>query len=203
MLRLLDQVITRLLDQELGSAPAKPDFAFAVPHDSWQQRVRQGTGERLNIYLYEVRENRELRRPGWEAGPGPDRAVVFSLPPAYFDCHYLLSAWSATEETDATTPTLDEHAILSETLRILLRNPVVTPAALGVTGGSPVFEQAEIGLALAAPESARVVHDFWNTMKLAWRPAIPLVATAPLDLLQDSPPAPRMTTFIERYAPAA
>ena len=82
---------------------------------------------------------------------------------------------------------------------MLLRNPDVIPAALGLTGG-PVFQQAHVYLTVAPPEAPRVLNDFWSTMKLPWRPAVQLVVTAPLDLLQDTPPGPPMTTLIERYA---
>jgi hypothetical protein len=53
---------------------------------------------------------------------------------------------------------------------------------------------------VAPPEPPRVLNDFWSTMQLAWRPALMLVATAPLDLLQDSPPSPIVTTLIQRFA---
>ena len=36
-------------------------------------------------------------------------------------------------------------------------------------------------------------------MQLAWRPAVMLVVTAPLDLLLDTPPSPIVTTLIQRY----
>jgi hypothetical protein len=96
---------------------------------------------------------------------------------------------------------LDEHRLLAEAARILLRNPDVVPAVLGVPGGGPVFQQAHLYLTVAPPEGQSVLKDFWSTMKLPWRPALHLVAVAPVDLLVDSPPAPLMTTFIQRYVP--
>src|SRR5262249_51345911 len=126
--------------------------------------------------------------------------AVLSHPPVYLDCHYLISAWSPTEDGEATTPIEDEHAVLAEAMRVLYRNPDVNPAALGIVGGGDVFQQAHVYLTVFPPEAPRVLNDFWSTMKLPWRPAIQLVATAPLDLLQDTPPEPLMTTFIQRYA---
>src|SRR5690348_5739296 len=146
MLNLLDQVIQQVLDTGWTRTPppAKPGFYFTVPDDDWRQRVKQGTTERLNIYLYEVRENREFRRAAWDAVALPDRSVVFAQAPAYFDAHFLISAWSPVEDSEATTPVLDEHALLSEALRVLMSNVDVSPAALGVAGGGPVFQQAHI-----------------------------------------------------------
>jgi hypothetical protein len=202
MLNLVDNVILRLLDAGWTTSPppAKPAFFFTVPDGDWQTRVKARTGLQLNIYLYEVRENRDFRRPQWDNVPLPDRTVVLSQPPVYLDCHYLISAWSSTEDSDMTSPILDEHQVLSEALRVLLRNPDVVPAALGVIGGGVVFQNAHVYLSVAAPEPPRVLNDFWSTMKLPWRVAIMLVVTAPLDLLKDSPPSPVVTTLIQRFA---
>ena len=201
MLDLVDDLILAILDQEWTTTPppAKPEFLFAVPDEDWLNRVQSGTGPRLNIYLYEVSENRNFRRPAWDNVQGPAGAVTPSAPPAYIDCHYLVSAWSQIEDTDLASPTHDEHQLLAEALRILLRNPEVVPGALGVAGGGPVFQEAHVCLTVAPPEPPRVLNDFWSTMKLPWRPAIMLVITAPLDLLRDAGPTPVLTTLIRRF----
>jgi hypothetical protein len=202
MLNLLDLTLRQVLDSGWTPAPppSKPGFFFTIPDDAWQTRVRTDNAPRLNLYLYEVRENRDFRRAEWDALPGATvMTTVQSQPPVYLDCHYLVSAWSPAEDTEATTPVLDEHLILAEALRVFLRTPTVTPRALGIAGGSPVFQQAEVCLSVAPPEAPRVLNDFWSTMRLPWRPAIQVVATAPLDLLVDLTPAPRLTTLIERY----
>jgi hypothetical protein len=201
MLNLLDQTILAVLDQGWTATPPpdKPGFFFTVPDEDWRTTVKQGVGERLNIYLYEFRENREYRRAEWDAITLSDRTTVLSHPPAYFDCHYLISAWSPVEDSEATSPVLEEHQVLGEALRVLLRAPEIRPIDFGIVGGGQVFEQAQVCLTIAPPEAPRVLNDFWSTMKLPWRPAIQLVATAPIDLLQDSAPAPAMTTFVQRY----
>jgi hypothetical protein len=198
VLNLLDETIRVLLDQAWPAPPAKPGFFFTIPNDEWRDGMA-GTTMRLNIYLYEIRENRDWRRAPLDPIPQPDRTVVMSRPPVYLDCHYLLSAWSPAENTTQLAPVEDEHAVLSAALRVLYNNPIVRPSTLGVAGGGPVFQQAEIGLTVAPPEGPRVVNDFWSTMKLPWRPAVQLIATAPLDLAFDTPPAPPMITFVQRY----
>jgi hypothetical protein len=85
-------------------------------------------------------------------------------------------------------------------MRILLRNPDVNPAALGIAGGGTVFQGAHVYLSIAPPEAPRVLNDFWSTMKLPWRPAIQLIVTAPLDLLHDDILGPAMLTLVQRYA---
>src|SRR5262245_26754177 len=159
MLHLLDKVVEKVLDTGWTPTPppAKPGFYFAIPDEDWRTRVTTGADERLNIYLYEVRENRDFRRPDWDVLELPDRTAVLSHPPVYFDCHYLISAWSPVEESEAASPVPDEHRLLAEALRVLLRNPDVNPAALGVAGGGPVFQEAHVYLSIAAPETPRVL----------------------------------------------
>jgi hypothetical protein len=203
MLNLLDKLIKAVLDSDWptgGAAPAKPGFYFTVPDSDWQAKVKGGTpGERLNIYLYEVHENRDLHRAEWDVlVPSPGGSVL-SQPPAYLDCHYLISAWSPSEDSETLSPMLDEHELLSEALRILMRNPNVNPAALHITGGGLVFQQAHVYLTVAPPEAPRVLNDFWSTMKLPWRPAIQLIATAPLDLLRDEALGATVVTLVQRY----
>jgi hypothetical protein len=201
MLNLVDTLIQTVLNTGWTTTPppAKPGFFFTVPDQDWRTKVKAGTGMRLNIYLYEIRENRNFRRAEWDSIALPNRTVVLSQPPTYLDCHYLISAWSSAEDSEMTSPVLDEHQTLSEAMRVLLRNPDVVPGAIGL-GGGDVFKNAHVYLTVAPPEPPRVLNDFWSTMQLAWRPAVMLVVTAPLDVLLDSPPSPIVTTLIQRYA---
>jgi hypothetical protein len=201
MLHLLDQTIRAVLDTRWSAPPAKPGFFFVAPDEEWKAQVI-GTDLRLNIYLYELRENVDHRRSQWDPVELADHSAVLSRPPAYFDCHYLISAWSPAENGEATTPVLDEHRVLAEALRVLMSSPEVRPVDLAIVGGGPVFQQARICLTVAPPEVSPVLNDFWSTMKLPWRPTIQLIATAPLDLLVESAPAPAVTTFIQLYGPS-
>ena len=194
MLNLLDNVIDKVLDTGWVAGP-KPNRSFDIPDDSFRTKIVNIT---LNVYLVEIRENKDHRRANWDTIPLANRTTVLSQPPAYFDCHYLISAWSPVQPNDISSPTSEEHAALGGALLVLVRNPDVGAAALGVAGGGPVFQKGHIYLNVAAPETPRVVNDFWSTMKLPWRPIISLIATMPLDPLLDSPPAPPMITFVQR-----
>ncbi len=200
MLNLVDNVIKNVLDTDWpAGGPTKPDMYFSIPNEDWKMRVT-GTQVRLNIYLYETRENRDFRRSSWDNVESPGAGTVQpSMPPAYLDCHYLISSWSPMIDSDTGTTISDEHKVLAEALRVLMRNPDVNPATLGITDGGDVFQQAHIYLTVAPPEAPRVLNDFWGTMKLPWRPAIQLIATAPLDLLRDAAAGPALLTIVQRY----
>lgn len=194
MLNLLDKVIDKVLDTGWVIGP-KPDRSFDIPDDTFRTGIVNLT---LNVYLVEVRENKDHRRANWDVIPLADRTSVLSQPPSYFDCHYLISAWSPAQPNPISSPTADEHAALGGALFVLVRNPDVSAAVLGVAGGGPVFQKGHIYLTVAPPEIPRVVNDFWSTMKLPWKPTISLIATTPLDPAFDSPPSPPMITLVQR-----
>lgn len=194
MLNLLDNVIDKVLDTGWGIGP-KPDRSFDIPDDTFRNGLTNLT---LSVYLAEIRENKDHRRANWDVVTLPDRTSVLSQPPTWFDCHYLISAWSPSQAGALASPTADEHQALGGALYVLVRNPDVIPSALGVAGGGPVFQQGHIYLTVTPPDVPRVVNDFWSTMKLPWRPTISLIATTPLDPALDSPPSPPMVTLVIR-----
>lgn len=201
MLKEIDNLIVRVLDTGWTTTPppAKPGFFFTVPDEAWLTKVKAESGMRLNIYLYELRENRDFRRSAWDNVTLSDGSVALSQPPAYIDIHYLVSAWSPAEDTELASPTLDEHQVLAEAMRVLFRNPDVVPGAIGVAGGGVVFQNSHVYLTVAPPEPSPVLNEFWSTMKLPWRPAVMLIVTAPLDVLKDSASSPVVTTLIQRF----
>lgn len=195
MLNLLDDLLHRVLTNDWSGPPGLPTISFAVPDDGFRTRLELPT---LNVYLAEVRENRDFRRSQYDHVTLPDRSVVHSQPPSYFDCHYLISAWSPVQASDIANPVVEEHAMLGAALRVLVRNPDVVPGAVGVVGGTAVLQDAHVYLTVGAPDTPRVVNDFWSTMKQPWRLTISLVATAPVDPAREAAAGPVVVTFVQR-----
>ena len=200
MLDLVDKVVERVLDTGWPAAPVKPVFSFAPPNEEFPPLVVNAGKPVLNIYLTDVREHRAFRRAEWDRIPAGPTSSALSLPPAYLDISYLVSAWSGATDQDAADPPGTEHRYLGEALRILMRNPEVVPQALSLPDGGAVFSSAPLQLMAAYPEGGQPLNDFWTTMKQSWRPALQLVVTAPMDLLLDAPPDPVVLKLIQRYA---
>src|SRR5262249_16437437 len=147
------------------------------PDDQWKSIMQGASEDRLNIYLYQVRENVKLRsnertvafKEGWIS---QDRA------PERLDCHYLITAWSPMVfSPPAAEPTRDEHRLLYSVARVLLRNRPLVPAEvykLGIaipSGRTLASVPAEIRddclpLEAALPDQTRDLGDFWGTMKI-------------------------------------
>ena len=65
-------------------------------------------GNALNVYLVDLRENRQLRSN--ERVREAKRHRQRNTSARRVDCHYLITAWSPAVITPAVEPTLDEHS---------------------------------------------------------------------------------------------
>ncbi|TLN25413.1 DUF4255 domain-containing protein, partial [bacterium] len=117
MFDALDETLKRLLIQEIPVRKNEIDIVFDQPNSEWSARVSKPT---LNVYLYEISENRSLR--------GSEQMIKHQLPdgnveirrnPVRVDLNYLVTAWSKNEQ--------DQHHLLGLTLMALLRNPFLPP----------------------------------------------------------------------------
>jgi hypothetical protein len=187
MIHHLDAMIRELLGRNVGLGLAPDHIGFDPPDESWRARVRSGQKMWLNCYLVEISENRRLR-----GGP-PTRldtpAGIVSTPAATrMDCHYLISAWSpASPNPPAVDPTIDEHRLLSASLRALfdadpfsanaIYAPGPPPAAL-----TPELAALELPRAVAPPDGFPKLSEFWLSMgaNQRQRPVIHFVVTVPI-----------------------
>jgi hypothetical protein len=128
----------------------------------------------LNLFLYDIRENRELRSNEPRLVRLQGEAVV--RPPALrVDCAYLLTAWAGGQPGSAAT--LLEQRLLATALLALARLPTV-PAALlqgELRGQEPLPMMTAHGEGPANPA------EFWTALGTPLRPAVTLTATVALE----------------------
>lgn len=122
----LDRTLAALLLRELPPGLVNADsVTFATPNDQFFQQVAKPPA--VDLFLYDVRENRDLRR----ADPQVERrngVVVQTRPPVRVDCSYLVTAWASTGSGKAAG--YDEHRLLGEVMRVLLRHPTIPESVL-------------------------------------------------------------------------
>jgi hypothetical protein len=107
----LETLIKREFSSDVPSASTEVHISFETP---FQGAIAQKPA--LNFFLYDVRENLELRNAvgTWER-QGDGKAIK-RRPPARIDCSYLVTAWPQNDEDIKT-----EHQLLGELMRVLLR----------------------------------------------------------------------------------
>lgn len=167
MIHDLDKSIKHLLESELTHLQPAPAITFAPPDGTFAP-----TGPTVDLFLYDVQENRPLRQ--WE--PVLERqdggTVVKRQPPVRVDCSYLVTAWSADAE--------NEHLLLGEVMQALLRHPAIPAEFLqGVLARRP----APLPVTALQPGRLQSLGEFWQAMGGKPRAALHYTVTlaVPLD----------------------
>jgi Pvc16 N-terminal domain/Carboxypeptidase regulatory-like domain len=183
----LDTTLQAVLDD-----PAAPvllrnaDVSFETPDKNY--RPSQAT---VNLFLYEVKENRDLR------DPEPIFALVNgqyqrTLPPLRVDCAYLVTTWS--NQTGALKAA-EEHQLLGQALAWLSRLGTIPENFLR---GSLVGQPYPAPALVAQMEGKQSLGEFWSALGTPPRPAFTLVVTIALDLEVEQPVGPEVITHAVR-----
>jgi hypothetical protein len=160
----LMQVITR---DALDGSGAK--LAFDAPTREWSAKRNAPT---VDLYLYDIREDTDRRRAGYERTHGRDGHVVDRRPPPRrFALSYLVTAWTKRPE--------DEHRLLSLVLACFLRFEELPRASLqGELAKQPFPVLVRIAL---PPADERSISDLWTALGGELKPSLDLVVVAPFD----------------------
>lgn len=120
--RTLEELLRRTLPPDLVRQVtlsfATPDGGFPPPSVSLPA---------IDLFLYDVRENRELRTAERIIERDAAGKATIRNPPVRIDCSYLITAWPS---AGTPNPVQDEHHILSEVMVALLRYPELPDALL-------------------------------------------------------------------------
>jgi hypothetical protein len=179
---------------------------FRSPDEQWAKDVKSLQLNALNVYLVDLRENRKLRSN--ERERSADNGVAYDQPaPTRLDCHYLVTAWSPTEDiTPQVEPILDEHTLLYEVAAVLIRASALNPSRVYPANSLPLnawparFREVDLPIVVAPPEGFLKLAEFWGTMghNHRWKPAVYLIVTLPVELLREVS-GPMVTTRITEY----
>jgi hypothetical protein len=206
MIDALDRILSDLIQSRVPAlGVAATQIGVEPPDDDWRQAVVAAGEPRLNIYLYELRENVKLRsnerlqepRNGW---------FVETPAPPIVNCMYLVTAWSpATAQPPVVEPTRDEHALLGTVAATLLRRRsivvknvygpgVIIPSGRTINSVPTQLRTEEFAIEVALTDGAQERPEFWSTMRLAWRPALKLTVALPIYLPELEFESPMVTT---------
>jgi len=169
----INRTIEALLKADLPSDIAgQVSISFATPDESFPP-----TGLSLpaiNIFLFEIHENTQLREFEASTDRRPDGSMVRVAPPARVDCHYLITA--VAEATLGSEQ--DELRLLGAVLRVLLRYRVLPAAVLrGVLAGTtPPVRAAAVRHGMH-PSGV----EFWQSLKGKPRATLHYTLTVPVD----------------------
>ncbi|MEA2694668.1 MAG: hypothetical protein QOJ16_4055 [Acidobacteriota bacterium] len=166
----LDKTLEELLKRELPpDLVSQVTISFATPDGQFPPASVSLPA--LNLFLYDVRENRELRSNEWQVDRQSDGTALRKAPPVRVDCSYLVTAWAS---DSSTTPAQDEHRLLGAVMQVLLRHPSL-PAA--VLKGSLAGQDPALPAASLQPGPLQNPGELWQALGGRPKPALPYTVT--------------------------
>jgi len=205
MLDYIDHMLRHLFITRVPKITSPLQVRFQPPDDDWRTYVSTLGHPALNVYMVELKENRELRKAGRTRTI--NEATVTETPlPRFVDVFYLITAWDPATPAPAVEPTVVEHELLWQATAALMDADPLDPRKIYFpapppTGFPQLIEGAELPT-LILPRDVFGKHaEFWGTMPgrfHPWRPAVILILTLPVTL----PPYstyPLVTTRITQY----
>jgi hypothetical protein len=204
MIDLLDHAVRTLLlggVPELDGDPRR--VGFQPPDDEWRAGVSSLSAVALNVYLAEVRQNRELRSTARRRFVRDD-LLVDQAAPSWLECHYLISAWSPAAAQ--VEPTQDEHAILYRAVAALQdAAPInITRVHRGDTATIDAwpdgFRDVDLPTELMPVDGFAKLAEFWGTMGThhRWRPVVEVAVGLPVLFTEPVVRGPSVVSLVVR-----
>lgn len=153
----LDRSLENLLKRELpGELVSQITISFATPDGQFPPASVALPA--IDLFLYDVRENRDLRDSEWRVERQSDGSAVRKPPLVRIDCSYLVTAWPS---DSSTTPARDEHRLLGEVMKALLRHSTLPSAVLE---GSLAGQQPPLPASSLQPGRLQSLAEFWQAL---------------------------------------
>jgi len=174
----LDRTIEELLKRELAPALVEQvAISFAAPDSEFPPSTVSLPA--VDLFLYDIRENLELRNRDWIIEHNSDGSATRRRGPMRVDCSYLITAWAS---DGSTSRALDEHHLLSEVMKVLVRFPVLPEVLLQ---GSLKGQEPPLPSSTLQPGRLQSVAEFWQA--LGGKPKAALNYTVTIGIVADKP----------------
>jgi hypothetical protein len=165
MIQDLSQTLRAILTQPgLPTELGKALIAFDRPSDPYTP-----TQTTINLFLYDLRENQELRNNEPVVTPGAGHASIATAP-MRLACTYLVTAWPV----GGTDLPLQEQQLLSEVLQVLSQYPIIPASFLqgGLVGQDPPLPMVALH-----PDALMNISEFWTSLGNKLKPSLSLTVT--------------------------
>lgn len=166
MLDDLDNTLKELLRRGLSPPYEQVEISFVTPDQSLTSKVSLPA---IDLFLYDIRENLELRKTEPLVERNSSGIATQHRPPVRIDCSYLITVWLA-EPGDPQV----EHRLLGEVMQVLLRHPKIPAAVL--QGSLRQQDPPPRSLALR-PAQLQSLGEFWQAMGGRPKPTLSYIVT--------------------------
>jgi hypothetical protein len=165
----LDETVRQLLIRHVPLDLTTVDVSFDAPDREWSGRLSRPT---VNCFLYDVRENEDLREAAWDYTRDAKNGTVQRRKiPVRINATYNVTVWARAPE--------DEHRLLWRVLTALARQPVLN---LDIVEGGLKEQPFPLLAKVAKSDTAKATPaDLWQALDNRIRPSLTYVLTLALD----------------------
>ncbi|MGF6754533.1 DUF4255 domain-containing protein [Paraburkholderia sp. GAS42] len=175
MIEDLDKTLAALLRRELAPGLSEQvQVSFEAPDDRFPPQ--SVTTPAIDLFLYDVRENLDLRSNDVFLGRDEDGSVHRQRMPVRVDASYLITAWP---REGLANPAEDEHRLLGEVMRALLRYRTLPQELLR---GSLAAGDLPLPVSALQPGRLQSLGEFWQAMGGKPKAAINYTVTLSVDV---------------------
>lgn len=112
----------------------------------------------INLFLYDIRENHDLRDGEWPIERQSDGSMLRRRPTVRVDCSYIITVWPSDA---APNPAADEHKVLGEIVKVLVSYPVIPEPLLQ---GSLAGQDPPLPALTLHQSQLQSWGDFWQAI---------------------------------------
>lgn len=180
MINDLDETLSKLLKSKLPSRLAEQvQVSFSAPDDQFPPP--SVTLPAVDLFLYDIRENVELRSNEIYFDRKPDGTVVQNQAPVRVDISYLITAWPSQSVAD---PSEDEHRLLGEVIRALIRYRTIPKEMLQ---GELASQNLPLPVTTLQPGRLQSLGEFWQALGGKPKAALNYMVTLAVDASAEKP----------------
>jgi len=170
----LDEALKELLGTSLPAALRdQVNFSFAAPDNEFHSSV---TLPAVDLFLYDIRENLDLRSNDEYLQRQADGSTLRSRAPIRVDASYLITAWPGATERDKPE---EEHYLLGQVMQALLRHRVLPRRVLK---GSLANQKLPLPVSTLHPGRLQSLGEFWQALGGKPKAALNYTVTLAVDV---------------------
>jgi Pvc16 N-terminal domain len=177
MIRDLSQTLRVLLQRDVPPELASAQIVFDHPTEQFKP-----TQTTVNLFLYDLRENVELRNNETQMTFTNGQAVIQGTP-LRLSCSYLATVWTVGASGDEQF--LQEHRLLGQVFYALARYPTIPEDLLQ---GSLRGQQPPLPLSTSPIDTLKSFGEFWTALGNRLRPSISVTATLSMQTSPEQEP---------------
>ncbi len=169
MINQLDETIRKLVLARGNLDTDSVMVSFDQPTGDWAGGLTRPT---INFYLFDIRENVDLRSQEWIVEHDANGQTHKRLAPLRYDLSYLVTVWTQNQVED-------EHAILWRVLGALAGAPTLPQDLL-----EPGLRNQPYPILTRTAQPSRAIEnlpDLWGVMENQLRPSINYVVTLAME----------------------